>query len=208
MSLPVPAAELRRSPRPRVWLALALLGCANAGEQWLEPAPAAPLPAVAVRSGAPVDLASARGKVVLLTFGYTSCSDICPTTLALLRRVLERLGTHADRVLAWYASIDPERDTPQHFREFLAPFDPRIEGLAIATGQLPAVLKAYGVVARRRAPSLRRYVGRSVDPGTDYSFDHTAALWLIDAQGRLRVRCSQQVSAERLVRAVEELLDG
>jgi protein SCO1/2 len=179
-----------------------------AGEHWLTPAPAAPISALAVRTGATIDLDRASGKVVLLSFGYTSCSDICPTTLALMRRVLEDLGPRAERVLAWYASIDPERDTAEHFRQFLAPFDPRIEGLAIPAGELPGVLSAYGVVARRRAPSLRRYVGRSIDPNTDYSFDHTAALWLIDAQGQLRLRCSQDVAAAQLAHSIAELLDG
>jgi protein SCO1/2 len=208
--MPTPAAPLRRwlERRPGVWLALLALSCTNAGERWLDPAPAAPISALGVRSGTSLDLARAHGKVVLLSFGYTSCTDICPTTLALMRRVLDQLGSRADRVLAWYASFDPERDTPERFREFLAPFDPRIEGLAISSAQLPAVLNAYGVVARRRAPSLRRYVGRSIDPNTDYSFDHTAALWLIDPQGRLRLRCSQEVSAARIAHSVEELLDG
>jgi protein SCO1/2 len=208
LSSPASEAWVRRWAFPGIWLALTAFGCANSGERWLSPAPAGPLPAIAVRSGAPVDLAQARGKVVLLTFGYTSCADICPTTLALMRRVLEQLGERADHVLAWYASIDPERDTPERFREFLTPFDPRIEGLAISAAQLPSVLQAYGVVARRRAPTLRRYVGRSIDPERDYSYDHTAALWLIDPQGRLRLRCSQQVPAARLAHDVEELLDG
>ncbi len=79
--------------------------------------------------GRKVSLSDYRGKVVLLFFGYTSCQDICPATLAHLRAVVDRIGQAADGVQVLLATVDPENDTPEHLEQYLALFHPRFVGL-------------------------------------------------------------------------------
>jgi protein SCO1/2 len=198
------------SPRHiRFCLTLALAACQSAAarkENWYAPAPAADFRALAARSGKPLWLHDQRGSVVLLSFGYTSCADICPFTLGTMGLVLGRLGRDAARTRAFYATFDPERDTIEHMRDFLVHFDPRVEGLVIADGALGRVLNGYDVVATRRAPNLRRYNSGHAEAELDYSFDHTAAFWLVDGRGQLRVRYADDASADAIVAGVRKLL--
>ena len=139
------------------------------------PAAAAGVP---LRSGA-FELRRQRGNVVVLTFGYSSCPDVCPTVLAELAQVRARLGGAARRLRVVYISVDPERDTPARLRAFTEQFDRTFIGLTGPADQLAAVWKAYGVqVARRDAPGG--------NPPT-YAVHHSASVFLIDAAGRLRV---------------------
>lgn len=179
-------------------------------ESWLPPVAAPAMRGIAVRSGDSFRLDDQRGKVLLVAFGYTSCADVCPLTLRTFGSVARRLERSAAVFLPLYVSVDPQRDTPGRFRAHLEPFHPRIEGLFIEDDELPAVLDRWGITARRRAADLRAYVGRDIDPTTFYSMDHTASLWLIDAEGRLRVRYAYgagadiiAASAERLIRELE-----
>jgi protein SCO1 len=140
------------------------------------PAPDFTLPAT---SGAEFRLRRHLGKVVVLTFGYSSCPDVCPTVLAELAQVRERLGVAAKRVQVVYVSVDPERDTPPRLRSFTEQFDKTFLGLTGSVDQLTAVWKAYGVsVVRRDLPGSQ--------PPT-YLVHHSASVFLIDAAGRLRV---------------------
>jgi protein SCO1/2 len=190
-------------------LVLCAIGCNSADARearWLEPAPAPEIHALAARTGKPMSLSAERGRVVLLSFGYTSCADICPTTLGTMGSVLQRLGSSAASVRAYYLSIDPQRDTPERLRDFMQAFDPRIEALSVSADALPQVLRGYDVIVSRRPARLEHYLGEGFDPAADYSIDHTAALWLIDADGRLRARLTHDAPAEKVARAIEELL--
>ncbi len=184
-------------------LALALSSCSSKAERWLTPAPAPELAALEVKLDAPFSLAQQRGRVLLVSFGYTSCLSVCPLTLTKMHDVLSEVS----ELECLYVSVDPERDTPQHFREFLGDFDPRIRGLALEEARLSKTLEAWNVVATRRAPEVRRYVGRTIDPQRDYSIDHTASLWLIDGLGQLRVRFSPSATPEEIASAAQKLLD-
>jgi protein SCO1/2 len=140
------------------------------------PAPDFALPAA---RGVEFRLRRHLGKVVVLTFGYSSCPDVCPTVLAELAQVRERLGAEAQRVQVVYVSVDPERDTPPRLRAFTEQFDKTFLGLTGSMDQLTAVWKAYGVsVVRRDLPGSK--------PPT-YLVHHSASVFLIDAAGRLRV---------------------
>jgi protein SCO1/2 len=130
-------------------------------------------------SGAEFRLSRYLGKVIVLTFGYTSCPDVCPTVLAELAQVRERLGGAAKRVQVVYVSVDPERDNPARLLGFTEQFDKTFLGLTGPTDQLAPVWKAYGVsVVRRELPGSK--------PPT-YLIHHSASVFLIDAAGRLRV---------------------
>jgi protein SCO1 len=141
------------------------------------PAPDFALPAA---SGDEFRLRRHLGKVVVLTFGYSSCPDVCPTVLAELARVRLRLGARAaQRVQVVYISVDPERDTPERLRAFTEQFDKSFVGLTAPKAQLEPVWKAYGVsVVRKDLPGSQ--------PPT-YVVHHSASVFLIDAAGRLRV---------------------
>ncbi len=125
-------------------------------------------------AGGDVSLARYRGKVVLLTFGYTHCAAVCPTTMATLAQARGALGKAADAVQVVYVTVDPERDDAAHMKRFLAAFDPSFVGLTGAPAALAAVRQKYGVTAVKQGS------------GRDYAMAHTSSIFLIDRAGRLR----------------------
>jgi protein SCO1/2 len=94
--------------------------------------------------GRPFALASQRGKVVLIFFGYSSCPDACPTTLSKLSTVARRLGDDRSRMQALYVSVDPDRDTPQVLKDDLANFTVDAIGLTGTRADLDRVVQQYG----------------------------------------------------------------
>ena len=118
------------------------------------------------------------GSVVLLYFGYTSCPDVCPTTLAEFAQVKKELGPAAQRLRVALVTVDPERDTPKRLRTYTRAFDSTFLGLTGSRDALASVWKAYGIyVQSHRVP------GSSVG----YLVDHTATTLVIDADGNLRL---------------------
>ena len=178
-------------------------------------ASAAPAPGAAFRSGAfdpprqapdftlpaaggEFQLRRLQGMVVVLTFGYSSCPDVCPTVLAELAQVRVRLGAAAKRVQVVYVSVDPERDTPARLRAFTEQFDKTFVGLTGPAEQLAAVWKAYGVsVVRKDLPGTK--------PPT-YLVHHTASVFLIDSAGRLRVMAPFGTPSDDVLHDVRVLL--
>jgi protein SCO1/2 len=201
---------MRVSARRLVLLGLALLGsCRGSAERTaLEPAEAPPLSGLEVTRGGTFALSAVRGKVVLLAFGFTSCLGVCPQTLARMHTVYERLGPDAVRLQALYVSVDPERDQPEHFKRFLADFDPRIFGLFVPRDALGQVLAGFDLVADKRPAELRKYPGRTVDQKVDYSLEHTTSIWLIDRRGNLRLRYTTAATADDIAADVRTLLRG
>lgn len=118
-----------------------------------------------------------EGRLVLLFFGYTSCPDVCPTTLGEMKKVMADLGPRAPQVQVVYITVDPQRDTPEKLQNYLAAFDPAFIGLTGSPEELQPVWDAYGVYRQIR------------DEGSaaGYLVDHTARVYLIDRQGRLRL---------------------
>ena len=124
--------------------------------------------------GLDVTLARYRGKVVLLTFGFTHCEAVCPTTLATLAQARDNLGKAADSVQVIYVTVDPERDDLAHMRKYLAAFDTSFVGVTGAPGALAAMRQKYGVTAKKHGS------------GPDYVMAHTSSIFLIDRAGKLR----------------------
>lgn len=139
-----------------------------------DPPHAAPELALRGSDGSEVTLARYRGKVVLLTFGFTSCAAVCPTTLATLAQARDSLGEAADSVQVIFVTVDPERDSAAHMREYLAAFDPGFIGATGTPEALAQVRAAYGVTATREGT------------GADYAMAHTSSIFLIDRAGKLR----------------------
>lgn len=124
--------------------------------------------------GAELRLATYLGKVVILGFGYTSCPEICPTTLAVLADARRQLGVRAGELQVVYVTVDPETDTPEQMRRFLASFDPTFVGGTGTEQELAAVRREYGILASRQLE------------GDGYSYSHSSYTYLIDRDGKLR----------------------
>lgn len=139
-----------------------------------EPPRAAPDFVLQGADGSEVRLSNHRGKAVLLTFGFTHCAAVCPTTLATLAQARGQLGAKADAVQVIFVTVDPERDTPAQMQEYLAGFDPSFVGATGTRAALAEVREAYGVSAEREGD------------GPDYAMAHTSSIFLIDPAGRLR----------------------
>jgi protein SCO1 len=125
------------------------------------------------QSGATVTADKLQGKPTLLFFGYTHCPDICPTTLFDVSEVLKAMGKDADRVNAYFVSVDPERDSPAIMKDYLSSFDPHLQALTGDPEAVAKMLTAYRVYAKKV-------------PGKDgdYTMDHSAMVYLMDRNGR------------------------
>jgi len=124
------------------------------------------------QDGKIVTEASLKGKPTLIFFGYTHCPDVCPTALFEISEVLRAMGQDADRVNAYFISVDPERDTPSMMKEYLSSFDPHLVGLSGDAAQTGKVVSGYRVYAKK-VP---------MNDG-DYTIDHTALVYLMDRDG-------------------------
>ena len=116
-----------------------------------------------------------RGRFQLVTFGYTFCPDICPTTLSTLAEAMKTLGADADRVQVLFVSVDPERDTPEQLKAYTAFFDPRILGLSAS----PELVRA----AADRFKVRYEKVSEPGAPPDRYSVDHSAGIYLLGTSG-------------------------
>jgi len=123
-------------------------------------------------SGAPLSMNDWRGHWDIVYFGYTSCPDVCPTTLFDMSQLLSKLGPDADRVGAVFITVDPERDTPAVMKDYLSNFDPHLRGLTGDQASINAAIKAYRVYAKKVPLE-----------GGDYTMDHTAIVYLMDKDG-------------------------
>lgn len=139
-----------------------------------EPPRAAPEMSLQASDGGKLSLARYRGKVVLVGFGFTSCPEICPTTLTVLAQARKRLGAQGKQVQVVYVTVDPERDDADRMRAYLGGFDPSFVGGTGTTAQLASVRKDYGVMAQRKTI------------GDGYSVGHSSSVYLIDRKGLLR----------------------
>jgi cytochrome oxidase Cu insertion factor (SCO1/SenC/PrrC family) len=132
-----------------------------------------------------------RGKVMLIYFGFTYCPDICPTDLQNIGLALDQLGPAADKVQPLFITVDPERDTAEHLKEYLSLFHPRIIGLtgdAVAVGAAAEAFKVYHV----------RVSGK----GDEYTIDHTAFVYLIGTDGNYLGFLPPGTSPERIAEAL------
>ncbi len=125
------------------------------------------------QAGQIVTDANLKGRPTVIFFGFTHCPDICPTALFEMSEVLRVMGKDADRVNAWFVSVDPERDTPALMNDYLSSFDPRLKGLTGSPEAVAKVISGYRVYAKK-VP---------LKDG-DYTMDHTALIYLMDRDGK------------------------
>lgn len=138
-----------------------------------------------------------EGKVVVLSFGYMSCPDVCPTTLFTYKVLLQAIGRRAECVAPVFVSVDPKRDSVEALREYLAHFDESIIGLTGSSEALRDVAKQFGTHFRYETPN----------ESGGYHVDHSSNIYLIDPEGTLARIVPYGMPAEMLIRSVESLLD-
>jgi protein SCO1/2 len=128
-------------------------------------------------NGKPRTLDEFRGKVILVTFGYTQCPDVCPTTLQDLNLAIKKLGADASRVQVLFVTVDPKRDKPELLRQYVPAFNPSFIGLYgddEATKKVEGEFKIYAAERPGKTPDT-------------YTVDHSAQTYAYDPQGRLRL---------------------
>lgn len=148
------------------------------------------------QDGKKFDLKNHRGKVFLLFFGYTFCSDVCPLKLSKLKKVKEILGSKADKVQTILVSVDPERDTPTRLKEYLKNHDPNAIGLTGTKKQIDLLVKQYATLYRKN----------TTQSPTRYTVDHSTRTFMIDQKGKLRYLFSRDDKPKMIVSVVELLL--
>ena len=147
-------------------------------------------------NGQPRSLKDFQGKVVALFFGYTQCPDVCPTTLAELAEVKKALGADGAKLQAVFVTVDPERDTPEVLKAYMANFDPSFLALRGSPEQLAAVAKDFKIY-------YKKVDGKTP---TSYTMDHSAGSYVYDPAGRLRVYNRYGSGAQALAADVKTLL--
>lgn len=140
-----------------------------------------------------------KDKVVMMFFGYASCPDICPTTLAQLGLVMEELGSDAEQVRIIFVSVDPHRDTPDSLARYVAAFDGKhTTGLTGSEKQIADLARRYRVAFQIEKP----------DPKApeNYEVSHSRGVYIFDQQGRARYLAPDTESVQVLAAGVRSLL--
>jgi protein SCO1/2 len=166
------------------------------GTLYSEPQPAPDFELTASDSSQ-LRLGEQRGHIVLMFFGYTSCPDVCPMTLSEARQILQDLGEDAEQVTFLFITVDPERDTPEILANYVNAFHPAIIGLTGTSDELASVWQAYGVVAEKEILE---------SSATKYIINHTARIFLVDAEGRLKLSYSFGTPPEDILQDIRHLL--
>lgn len=192
----------------RLWIAAcsALLLCA--APAWAAPSPAdeAEVSQIVSRyllmdtKGRAVTNEDFPGRFQLISFGYTFCPDICPTTLAEMSLVMDKLGARATRLQPIFVTVDPERDTPEVLRRYTEFFHTRIIGL---TGSPELV--------RRAAENFKVRYEKYRAPGAEagkYSVDHSAGMYLLGPDGRFLSKFAYALPPQEIAERIGALMEA
>lgn len=148
-------------------------------------------------TGKPFHLKDLRGKIVLLFFGYTSCPDACPSTLAKLQRTFNLLTKEQmAQVRTVFVSVDPKRDDPKLLKEYVDYFGVNAIGLTGTKADIDKVVHAYHA----------HYLEIPSETGSWYSINHTTTVYLHDKQGKVRYLFLYQETPEQLAEAIRKHL--
>lgn len=161
---------------------------------------------LAASIGGPFNLQSADGKRVsekdltgkpfAVFFGFTNCPDVCPTTMLELSNRMRELGADADKMRIVFITVDPERDTPDYLKTYVANFDPRIIALTGTAEEIADVARKY------------RAVYRKVPTSSGYTMDHTATVFLMDKAGKFAGTLAYQEAADTQLAKLKRLVAG
>jgi protein SCO1/2 len=143
-------------------------------------------------------LADYQGKAVAIFFGFARCPDICPTNLAEWAQVRQKLGADADKLQVLFVTVDPERDTQPILAGYVPAFDKSFVGLYTDAASTKALADKFKVF----------YMKAPNKDGTDYTIDHTAASYVLDAKGNARLFVRHGTSIDLLVADIRQVLKG
>ncbi|NKN36232.1 SCO family protein [Agrobacterium sp. a22-2] len=129
------------------------------------------------QKGQPITEQAFRGKPTALFFGFTHCPEVCPTTLFELNGWLTKIDPDGSRLQAYFVTVDPERDTPALLGAYIANVTDRVTGIAGEPAKVAEVIKGFRVYAKKVPLDEAK-------PDGDYTMDHTASIFLLDAGGR------------------------
>ena len=188
-----------------------LVLAAGAGGWWWNSRNAAPtmvpVTAASLTFGGPFSLVDHTGRKVtdrdfhgyftLVFFGFTTCPDVCPTALQSVATVLQLLGNESANIRPLFVTVDPERDTPERLAKYTQGFDKSIVGLTGTPEQLRLMQTAFNIVAEKRP-----------DPsgGQHYFMDHTAAIFLVDKEGAIRLIYPYGMGADEITADIKTVL--
>lgn len=159
--------------------------------------PPKPMPDFTLQSAnGPVSLSDFRGKVVILYFGYTSCPDVCPTTLAHVRYAFNELGERAKGAQLLFVAVDWKKDTPERVASYLSAFHPDFIGVSGTEAEINAVTKDFGIFYQINPPDENGY----------YTVDHTATVLVLDREGRLMLTWPYGMTAEEMLEDLQAVL--
>lgn len=150
--------------------------------------------------GKPFHLKDHRGKVAVVFFGYTYCPDVCPFTLAKMKQLYGKLGTRAADVDVVFVSVDPQRDTVEKLARYVPSFDRRFYGLRIEPDALGAATAPFEVKVEYGVPK------EGPETAGFYFVDHTASFFVVDREGRLRLKLPPNATVDQILPDVEKLL--
>jgi len=145
--------------------------------------------------GATVDQTMLQGHPSLLFFGFTHCPDVCPTTLGEMAVWFEELGAEADPLKAYFVTIDPERDGPQIMADYVGWLDGRVTGITGTTEEIDKIAKAW-----------RAYYERVPTDDGSYTMNHTASVFLVNAEGEFEGTIAYQEDPATAVGKIRKLL--
>jgi protein SCO1 len=182
--------------------ALLLASCGKPDSEWHATDISGAMPPLSFQmtranDGAAVGADDYRGKVAILYFGYTHCPDICPTTLANLAEVLQKLGPKANDVRVLFVTVDPNRDTPALMKGYVNAFAPQVDGLRGTPDQLTALTRRYRVAFSVTPDS----------PGHPYEVMHSNAVFFFDRAGHARLVSTDTKDIDGLTADAKRLLD-
>jgi protein SCO1/2 len=139
-----------------------------------------------------------KGKVVVVFFGFTQCPDVCPTSMTELAKVKQQLGPDGDKLQGIFITVDPERDTAELLKAYMANFDPSFLALVPTMTELPELAKTFKIY-------YKKVEGKTA---SSYTMDHSAGSYVYDGSGRVRLYHRYGSPTEGLVSDVKALLKG
>lgn len=153
------------------------------------------------QSGKPFGLSKIKGKWSFVFFGYTHCPDICPLTMSVMDKAYNQLATQYDNLQVIFASVDPERDTPEKLLQYVSYFNPAFIGLGGSANKVDSLTKQIGVA----------YFFNNEEQSEDYLVDHSASIFILDPKARLVGKLSVPHESTKIIRqftTIKEFIDA
>lgn len=151
--------------------------------------------------GKPVSEQALRGKPSAVFFGFTHCPEVCPTTLFELDGWLKKVDPEGGHLNAYFVTVDPERDTPDMLNTYVSNVSDRIIGIGGQPDKVMDMVKGFRVYAKKVPVDEK-------NPGGDYTMDHTASVFLLDADGRFKGTIAYGENPDTAVQKLQKLMKG